>query len=94
MEWGVIRSDQAGNPDQALTRADFMAITNRAYGYSVPGPTPFTDVEEDDWFWAVMRWNEKAHGWYNAECGTEPTYDGAASVAKDRFDKMIEKMGR
>lgn len=51
-------------------------------------------MEEDDWFWAVMRWNEKAHGWYNAECGTEPTYDGAASVAKDRFDKMLEKMGR
>lgn len=51
-------------------------------------------MEKDDWFWAVMRWNEKAHGWYNAECGTEPTYNGAVSVAKDRFDKMIEKMGR
>ena len=69
VEWGVIRSDQTGNPDPALTRADFMAITNRAYGYHEPGPTPFTDVEEDDWFY------DDVGIAYNAKyiLGTSPT---------------------
>ena len=51
VEWGFIRADQANNPDRALTRADFMAITNRAYGYATPGETPFEDVAETDWFY-------------------------------------------
>ena len=51
VEWGFIRPDQAGYPDRALTRADFMAIVNRAYGYHEPGETPFVDVEEKDWFY-------------------------------------------
>ncbi len=51
VEWGFIRAEQAGNPDLALTRADFMAIVNRAYGYHEPGETPFEDVEEKDWYY-------------------------------------------
>lgn len=50
-EWGLIRPDQANSPNQPLTRADFMSIVNRAYGYHVPGPTPFEDVSEYDWFY-------------------------------------------
>lgn len=51
MEWGVISSAQAQNPDRALTRADFMGIVNRAYGYHEPGETPFEDIKETDWFY-------------------------------------------
>ena len=51
VEWGFIRSDQANNPDRALTRADFMAIVNRAYGYHEEGETPFEDIKETDWFY-------------------------------------------
>ena len=51
VEWGFIRPDQAGYPDRALTRADFMAIVNRAYGYHESGETPFKDVAENDWFY-------------------------------------------
>ncbi len=50
-EWGFIRSDQTENPDTMLTRADFMAIMNRAYGYTKTGPTPFEDVAVTDWFY-------------------------------------------
>ena len=50
-EWGFIRSDQAATPDNMMTRADFMAIMNRAYGYTQTGPTPFEDVAETDWFY-------------------------------------------
>ena len=51
VEWGFIRADQANNPDRALTRADFMAIVNRAYGYHEEGETPFEDIKETDWFY-------------------------------------------
>ena len=51
VEWGFIRADQADNPNRALTRADFMAIVNRAYGYHTPGGTPFEDVKATDWFY-------------------------------------------
>ena len=37
VDWGVIRADQTANPDAALTRAEFMAIINRAYGYTEKG---------------------------------------------------------
>lgn len=51
VEWGFIRADQAQDPDRLLTRADFMSIVNRAYGYHEPGATPFEDVTEYDWFY-------------------------------------------
>ena len=69
VEWGFIRSDQAENPDSYLTRADFMSIVNRAYGYTQGGPTPFDDVEESDWFY------DDVGIAYNAQYiyGTSPT---------------------
>ena len=52
VDWGVIRPDQAKNPDQPVTRADFMAIVNRAYGYDQKAAElPFTDVAVSDWFY-------------------------------------------
>ena len=51
VDWGVIRADQTANPDAALTRAEFMAIINRAYGYTEKGPIPFEDVQTTDWFY-------------------------------------------
>ena len=51
VDWGVIRADQIGNPDAAVTRADFAGIVNRAYGYNKTGSIPFTDVQVYDWFY-------------------------------------------
>ncbi len=51
VDWGVMRADQTGAPDTPLTRAEFMAIINRAYGYTKTGPIPFTDVSVGDWFY-------------------------------------------
>ena len=51
VEWGFVRPNQVTQPDKQLTRADFMAITNRAYGYSDQGPTPFEDIQVSDWFY-------------------------------------------
>ena len=51
VDWGVLRADQTANPDAPLTRAEFMAVINRAYGYSETGAIPFTDVVPTDWFY-------------------------------------------
>ena len=52
VDWGVIRADQAATPDVPITRADFMAIVNRAYGYTErAAEMPFTDVSPYDWFY-------------------------------------------
>ena len=51
VDWGVLRADQTTAPDSPLTRAEFMAVINRAYGYTETGPIPFTDVFPTDWFY-------------------------------------------
>ena len=51
VDWGVMRADQTANPDTPLTRAEFMATINRAYGYQEMGEMPFEDVSEGDWFY-------------------------------------------
>lgn len=52
VEWGVMRGDLEGNlePNRAITRAEFITMLNRAFGYTETGPTPFTDVKSSDWF--------------------------------------------
>ena len=51
VEWGFMNSSQTAEPNRALTRAEFMAIVNRAYGYHEKGSIPFTDVKPEDWFY-------------------------------------------
>ncbi|MBR2483527.1 MAG: S-layer homology domain-containing protein [Oscillospiraceae bacterium] len=52
-DWGVLRDDIPGNmdPDHHLTRAEFVAMVNRAYGYTKVGPVPFTDISPKDWYY-------------------------------------------
>lgn len=51
VEWGFMNSSQTAEPNRALTRAEFMAIVNRAYGYHEKSSIPFTDVKPEDWFY-------------------------------------------
>ena len=55
VEWGYMRADQAADPNAPMTRADFMAVVNRAYGYHETGPIPFDDVQPTDWFYDDVR---------------------------------------
>lgn len=55
VDWGAMRADQTANPDASLTRAEFMGIINRAYGYTETGEIPFTDVATTDWFYDDVR---------------------------------------
>lgn len=53
VDWGVMRGDVNGNLNlgSAITRAEFVTLINRAYGYDVLGSTPFTDVYSRDWYY-------------------------------------------
>lgn len=50
--WGVMRGDSSGdlNADRLVTRAEFVTLINRAFGYTTLGNQPFTDVEPNDWY--------------------------------------------
>lgn len=52
VDWGFMRGDISGNmrPDDPITRAEFVTIINRAFGYHVMGEDPFTDVTNADWY--------------------------------------------
>lgn len=52
VEWGFLRGDIQGNlrPESNITRAEFVTIINRAFGYDQVGSTPFTDVEDTAWY--------------------------------------------
>lgn len=49
---GVMRGDISGNmnPDRKITRAEFVSIINRAFGYSTSGKNPFKDVKGTEWY--------------------------------------------
>lgn len=51
--WGVMRGDIHGNlyPERNITRAEFVTMMNRAYGYNETGGNPFTDVFVSDWYY-------------------------------------------
>lgn len=51
--WGIVKGDGAGNMNtgNTITRAEFVAMMNRAYGYTDVGPIPFTDVVPAHWFY-------------------------------------------
>ena len=50
--WGVVGGYPDGNlhPERSLTRAEFVSMVNRAYGYTQTGPTPFIDVPASAWY--------------------------------------------
>ena len=52
VNWGILDGYEDGSlrPDNPITRAEFAAMVNRAYGFSETGPTPFTDVPSAAWY--------------------------------------------
>jgi len=43
-------SDGTFRPDNSITRAEFMALVNRAFGFSEKAAIRFSDVSANDWF--------------------------------------------
>jgi hypothetical protein len=49
---GLIKGYEDGTfkPENSITRAEFMAIVNRAFGYSEKAQISFSDVSANDWY--------------------------------------------
>lgn len=49
---GLISGDKNGNmnPDSPITRAEFVSIVNRTFGYNARGKNPFKDVNGTEWY--------------------------------------------
>ncbi len=49
---GLIQGDANGNmnPDKYITRAEFVSIINRAFGYTEKGSMPFKDIKGNEWY--------------------------------------------
>ena len=56
VELGLISGypDGTFRPDQEITRAEFIALVNRAFGYKTTTAYNFSDVKPDDWFAAEI----------------------------------------
>ena len=52
LSWGVLNGDANGDLhiNDPISRAEFTAMVNRAYGYDETAPTPFTDVAARAWY--------------------------------------------
>lgn len=52
VDWGVMQGDANGNlnGDKSITRAEFVAMINRAFGFTKTGITPFRDVPASAWY--------------------------------------------
>ena len=52
MDQGLIKGypDGTFKPDQHVTRAEFMTLANRAFGYTTVVPITYTDVQADAWY--------------------------------------------
>ncbi|WP_313528383.1 S-layer homology domain-containing protein [Anaerotignum sp.] len=49
---GIMSGDKSGNmnPDKPITRAEFVSIINRTFGYTKAGKNPFKDVKGTEWY--------------------------------------------
>lgn len=49
---GVLQGNKQGelNPEMGITRAEFVTMINRAFGYKKKGTITFTDVPQNEWF--------------------------------------------
>lgn len=52
VDWGVMRGDVQGNLNTSgmVTRAEFVTMINRAFGYQADVSHPFEDVKLSDWY--------------------------------------------
>ena len=88
VEWGVMQGDANGNlnEDRQITRAEFVTLVNRAFGYTDMGPNPFTDVPDSAWYAEDVRIAHQA-GYFNGSSPT--TASPTALVTREQAAAMI-----
>lgn len=75
--WDIVKGDGNGDyhTEDNITRAEFVAMLNRAYGYTDVGPIPFTDVGLGDWFYDDIRKAYTAGVFHGTSETTASPYD-------------------
>lgn len=88
VDWGVMRGDAAGNlnPDRVITRAEFVVMMNRAFGFTEPGPNSFSDVAGSAWYAQDMAIAKKA-GYFNGSA--EGLAKPGALVTREQAAAML-----
>jgi hypothetical protein len=54
-QWVQGYPDRRFKPNESLTRAELMALINRAFGYTMEADVPFRDVSAPQWFYPHVR---------------------------------------
>jgi hypothetical protein len=55
MEYITGYPDGTFRPEDFITRAEFVTIVNKAFGYEETGEIAFTDVEEESWYYEEVQ---------------------------------------
>ena len=85
-DWGVMRGDISGNmaPERSITRAEFVTMMNRAYGYTRMAGHPFTDVPA--WLDPYAAWAFR-QGYSNGVSGT--SFDPDAPMSAAEYQELL-----
>lgn len=91
VSWGVMRGDINGNlnPDRTITRAEFVTMINRAFGFSHTGTTPFRDVPASAWY-AEDVGIAYTTGYINGTTAT--TFSPASSVTREQAAVILARI--
>ena len=97
VEWGVMTPSMASNLGAVITRAEFVAMCNRAFGYKRLGSMPFTDVNVRDWYYEDINIAYNA-GYFSGTSSTTASPNGTltremAAVAVARNLVLQETVG-
>ena len=97
VEWGVMSAASDLRLDAQATRAEFVAMCNRAFGYTRLGSMPFTDVPASKWYAQDINIAYNAgyfEGYSNAKAAPEaPLTREQAAVLLARNLRLQETVG-
>ncbi len=92
-EWDIMQGDETGNlrPEAPITRAEFTAMINRAYGYTEPGNMTFSDVQPDAWYADDISIAQRA-GYFTGTSAS--TAEPDAYLTREQAMVLLAKSGR
>ena len=91
VDWGVMRGDINGNlnAERTITRAEFVTMINRAFGFSKTGTTPFQDVPSTAWY-AEDVGIAYTEGYINGT--TDTTFSPYSSVTREQAAVIMARI--
>lgn len=92
-QWAVLQGDENGElrPNDPITRAEFIAMINRAYGYKEKADVKFSDVPEDAWYADDIA-IATAAGYFSGTSAS--TAEPTAPLTREQAMVLLAKSGR